>query len=122
MGEVGEFDVVYCCHALEHCYPHQVGVAVSEFRRVLKPGGYAMVFVPDLQDVAPTDAPLFNAPCGPIAGLDLIYGYRAALEGNPFMAHHTGFTEETLAKVFSGFSRVETKRLFPFNLMAVAIK
>jgi len=39
-----EFDVVYSSHTLEHAYePHRV---VSEFRRVLKPGGRLYVVLP----------------------------------------------------------------------------
>ena len=124
MGEIGDFDVVYCAHALEHVYPHEADRAAREFLRVLKPGGYAMVFVPDLEGVKPTDEILFDAPSGPIAGLDLIYGYRIALEQFPRMAHRNGFTSESLAKTLrdAGFSKVETRRLHPYNLMAVAVK
>jgi predicted SAM-dependent methyltransferase len=43
MGEIGQFDVVYCCHALEHLYPHEVHQALREFQRVLKPGGVAVL-------------------------------------------------------------------------------
>ena len=33
MGDIGQFDVVFCQHALEHLYPHEVTQALEEFRR-----------------------------------------------------------------------------------------
>lgn len=124
MGDVGPFDVVYCAHALEHLPPHQVGTALREFLRVLAPGGYALIFVPDLEDVRPTEDVLFTAPAGPITGLDLIYGFRSKLEEMPFMSHRTGFTLATMTHALkaAGFSTVDVKRLDCFNLMAVGIK
>jgi ubiquinone/menaquinone biosynthesis C-methylase UbiE len=124
MGEIGEFDAIHCSHALEHLVPHEVALALSEFRRVLKPGGFAIVFVPDLQEVKATEDVLFTAPCGPITGLDLMYGLRRLLPTMPYMAHRTGFVQDTLSAAFkaAGFSRVVTQRLENYNLMAAAIK
>ena len=124
MGDIGEFDAVFCQHALEHLYPHEVPVALSEFRRVLKTGGSAMVFVPDLEDVKPTEEVILMSPAGPITGLDMIYGYRKVLKEMPHMAHNTGFIEDTLNKAFvdAGFSKVHTKRMGNYNLMAVGLK
>jgi hypothetical protein len=65
--------------------------------RVLKPGGCVVVFVPDLEGVEATDEVLYEAPCGPITGLDLIYGLRSAWP-QPHMAHHTGFVRDTLER------------------------
>lgn len=122
MGEIGQFDLVFCSHALEHLYPHEVAVALGEFRRVLKPDGGAVVFVPDLEGVSATEDVLFEAPCGPITGLDLIYGYRRVLADMPHMAHHTGFTRETLTQVLAdaGFAAVEVRRMEAHNLMGAA--
>lgn len=125
MGDIGEYDSIYCCHALEHLYPFEVKIALQEFKRCLKPGGYAVVFVPDLEGVYATEDVLIEAPCGPISGLDMIYGYAKALrEGNLFMAHKCGFVADTLKTAFEdiGFSKVESKRLTNYNLMAVAVK
>lgn len=124
MGEVGPFDVIYCSHALEHLYPHDVPVALGEFLRVLKPGGFAAVFVPDLEGVAPTDEPLFNAAVGPITGHDLFYGYGPYLASNPYMAHHTAFVSETLdaAMKAAGFARTAVTRIPFHNLMAAGAK
>lgn len=42
------FDVIYCCHVLEHV-PDDVK-AMREFCRVLKPGGWALLLVPITAD------------------------------------------------------------------------
>ncbi len=125
MGDIGEYDAIYCSHALEHLYPHEVPLAVNEFLRVLKTGGYAIILVPDLEDVKPTEEVIVMADCGPITGLDMIYGHAQSLrEGNLYMAHKCGFVSQTLKEVFvkGGFTKIETKRLEPYNLMGIAIK
>lgn len=121
MGEVGVHDVVYCSHALEHLYPHQVRPALLEFLRVLRPGGTATVIVPDLEGVPPTDDPL---PGLGLPGLHLFYGDPTEIEAHPHMAHHCGFVERTLRAVMeaAGFSSVKTARMAHHNLMAVGIK
>lgn len=124
MGEVGLYDAVLCQHALEHLYPHEVGLALTEFLRVLKPGGTAFVIVPDLEGVTPTEDVLFTAAAGPITGLDLIYGFRPWLRDNPHMAHHTGFVSDTLRRSMlgAGFSAVHTKRAGDYNLVGVGVR
>lgn len=122
LGEIGPFDLVYSCHSLEHLAPHDVGVALGEFRRVLKAGGMALVLVPDLEGVTPTDDVLFESPAGPISGLDLFYGFRPALQAQPYMAHRTGFVAQTLTRALTaaGFGTVTTERLPDYNLMGLA--
>lgn len=123
LGHIGEFDVVYCSHCLEHLPPWDVPVALAEFLRVLKPGGAAILFVPDLQDVQPTDEVLYEAPFGPITGLDMIYGHAMLTRNNPFMAHRTGFTRDTMKAALekAGF-RATVARIPDRALMAMAIK
>jgi len=108
-------DAVYSSHNLEHLYPHQVPVALAEFRRVLKPEGYALVILPDLRSVArriaddKLDDVLYQSPSGPVAPLDVLYGFRPSLaRGQLYMAHKTGFTAKTLAHAMarSGFPTV----------------
>ena len=124
MGDIGPFDVVFCEHALEHVAPFEVPRALSEFRRVLKPGGHAVVFVPDLEGVSPTNAVILQTPSGPVTGHDLFYGFGPALKDNPFMAHRCGFVAETLEMAFreAGFADVKTQRVGNFNLMGAARK
>lgn len=121
LGDVGAFDLVFSHHSLEHLAPHDVGVALKEFHRVLKPNGAALVFVPDLEGVEPTDDVLFVSPAGPIAGLDLYYGLRSALLDQPYMAHRTGFVSNTLRSALesAGFARVVIQRLPDHNLLAI---
>lgn len=121
IGDVGQFDCIYCSHVLEHLHAHEVPQALGEFRRVLKDGGVVVLFVPDLEDVEPTEEPLFDSPAGPITGRDMIYGHGEMIRDNPYMAHKTGFTRETLDKAFraAGFGDVDVRRV-TFNLLAIA--
>ena len=123
MGEIGEYDLIYTCHTLEHLYPDEIPAALSEFRRVLKEGGVAIIFVPDLEDVKATDEVLYESDGGSITGLDMIYGMAKLVEYSRYMAHHTGFVKETLerAMIKAGFINVSVQRI-AFNLFCVGIK
>lgn len=112
-------DAVYSSHNLEHLEAHQVPLALSEFRRVLKPDGWLLLVVPDLQSVAELVAAdrlcetVYETPGGPIAPIDIIYGHRGRIAaGNGFMAHRTGFTARVLAAAMqaAGFERVAMQR------------
>lgn len=124
MGEVGAFDAVYCSHMLEHLYPHEVVKALREFRRVLAASkGYAIIFVPDLEGVTISDGILYQSPSGPVRAIDMFYGGLGLIQGHPYMAHHIGFTSETLEAVIltAGFAKATMNRLRDsYNLMAVA--
>lgn len=124
MGDIGTFDAILSIHSFEHLYPHEVKQALAEFRRVLNDGGVLMVFVPDLEGVHATEDVLFEAPCGSITGLDLIYGHRELIETMPYMAHHNGFTSKTLHDTLTnnGFSKVAVTRLSNYDMMGAAIK
>ena len=125
----GAADAIWSAHNLEHLAAHEVPVALAEFRRVLRPGGFALITVPDLQQVAALVAQdrlaeaAYHAPAGPIAPLDMLYGHGAAIAGgNGFMAHRTGFTARTLeaALVAAGFDAVRVVRDGHFALWATA--
>jgi len=124
MGEIGSYEVVYCCHALEHLYPHEVGKTLCEFVRVLSPGGTAVIMVPDLEGVKPTDEILEIPLCGPITGLHLFYGDATQIEQFPHMAHHSGFVQDTLARAMkqAGFVNVNVRRAAGFNLIGTGQK
>ena len=126
-------DAVFSSHNIEHLYPHEVPVALSEFLRVLKPDGFAVITCPDLQAVCALVAddkltePAYTSPAGPIAPLDILYGHRPPMaRGNLYMAHRCGFTEKVLSGTLqaSGFKRVASmKRGVPyFDLWALATK
>lgn len=112
-------DAVFSSHNIEHLYPHEVAKALSEFRRVLKADGFAVITCPDLQSVCALIAedkllePAYTSPAGPIAPLDILYGHRPHLaKGNLFMAHRCGFTQRVLTGVLrsAGFATIASKR------------
>ena len=123
-------DAIYSSHNLEHVYAHQVPIALGEFYRVLKPSGFALITLPDIQKIAKEVAEgkleetLYVAPVGPIAALDVMYGLGSAIaQGNYYMAHKTAFTQETLQNKLlqAGFSTVDVKSEL-LNLWATAYK
>lgn len=128
--ESGSVDAVWSSHNLEHLRSHEVPLALAEFLRVLKPGGFALVTMPDLQQIAALVADdkleetAYVSPAGPITPLDCLYGLRTAVAaGNDFMAHRTGFTATTLNKHLraAGFDSV-TISTSPLALWAEAVK
>lgn len=123
------FDAVWSAHNLEHLFAHEVPLALAEFRRVLRPGGFALITLPDLQRAAELIAqdrlaePAYVSPAGPIAPLDMLFGHGAAIAmGNHFMAHRTGFTARTLeaALVAARFDSVRVVRDEHYALWATA--
>lgn len=124
MGEIGQFDHVYTSHTLEHLYQYQVGTALKEFLRVLKPGGDALIFVPDVEGVTCNREVCYESLAGPICGLDLYYGLTSYVEQNNYYAHHTAFVKETLAQEMkdAGFVDVSVKRMMFHNLFAYGKK
>ena len=124
-------DAIFSSHNIEHLYPHEVPKALAEFRRVLKPSGFAVITCPDLQSVCALVAEgklidaAYTAPAGPITPLDILYGFRPSMaQGNLFMAHRCGFTEKVLVSTLkaAGFAMIASKRRpHPFyDLWAVA--
>jgi predicted SAM-dependent methyltransferase len=111
----GSVDAVFSSHNIEHLYPHEVAVALAEFKRVLKSGGFVVVTCPDLQSVCAlvaedklTEA-VYESAAGPIAPMDIIYGHRSAMRaGNLYMAHRCGFTLNVLLATLetAGFAKV----------------
>ena len=123
------FDAVWSSHNLEHLFPHEVSPALAEFRRVLKPDGFALITMPDLQQIAALVASdrleetAYLSPMGPITPLDMLYGHGASLAaGNAFMGHRGGFTARTLeaALLGVGFPVVRVVRDGSFALWATA--
>jgi SAM-dependent methyltransferase len=127
--ESASFDGVWSSHNIEHLYPHDVPLALAEFARVLTPTGFAVVTVPDLQAIAELVGqgrlfePLYAVPAGPVAAIDMLYGFRPELAaGNHYMAHRTGFTDDSLehALLAAGFTSVSVRRDGYWALWAVA--
>lgn len=130
----GSIDAIFSSHNIEHLYPHEVGIALKEFLRVLKDDGFLVVTCPDLQSVCAliaydklTEA-AYTAPVGPIAPIDILYDYRPSMsQGNLYMAHRCGFTQKVLSGTLksSGFKSVASRvRGYTpyFDLWALASK
>ncbi len=122
------YDALYSSHNLEHLAPHEGPLALAEFYRVLKPEGFALITLPDLQQVAGyiaegrAEEPVFMTNKGPITPLDMLYGFRPFLANNPFMAHKFGYTAATLEAALrrAGFAHINVERDGECNLWAVA--
>jgi SAM-dependent methyltransferase len=124
-------EAIYSSHNLEHVADHELPVVLSEFYRVLKPGGKVIIEVPDVLSVAQAipsvglDGILYESPAGPISPADVLYGLRSATgRGNGFYAHRTGFTEDTLRSSltkarFQGVSVVRNAAAFSLSAEAV---
>jgi predicted SAM-dependent methyltransferase len=132
--DAGAVDAIFSSHNIEHLYPHEVPVALAEFHRVLSVDGIAVITCPDLQSVCAliaedklTEA-AYTSPAGPIAPLDILYGFRRSMaQGNLYMAHRCGFTRRVLHATLqaAGFSSVATLsrgRAPFFDLWALASK
>lgn len=126
------FQGVYSAHNLEHLAEHEVHAALCEFRRVLAPGGFALVTVPDIQAVAQQAAlgdlhrVLYVSAAGPVRILDVLYGFSPAIAGgNAHMRHRTGFSAAclTTALARAGFAATFVLRrpeLFALTALACA--
>ena len=127
-------DAIFSSHNIEHLYPHEVPNALEEFLRVLKPDGFLVATCPDLKSICALVAEdqlneaAYNSPAGPIAPIDILYGYRPSLKkGNLYMAHRCGFTQKVLDETLrsSGFLTTASmvRGLAPFfDLWVVASK
>jgi hypothetical protein len=119
MIEDESFDAVLASHVVEHLYAHEAAMALTEFHRVLKPGGIMEVWVPDLQTIGgrlgldQLDVPFYLCSMGPITPLDMIYGHRPGVaNGKKGMAHKTGFTASVLKAACqrAGFTKILIER------------
>lgn len=124
-------DAIWSSHNLTHLADHEVPVALAEFWRVLKPGGFFLVTLPDLQQVAKhvaegqLDEPVYMSAAGPITPLDILYGHRAALaEGQLDIAPRTGFTARSIAErlTAAGFAAVRIENDGSFALWGVGTR
>ncbi len=124
LGDIGLFDKIYCSHCLEHLTRSDGQIALKEFLRVLKPSGIAIIMVPDLEGVKPTEETVYECGDAKITGLDIIYGYGRYVDANPFMQHKNGFVKRTLEDFMlqAGFRAPHVMRIEIANLLAWGIK
>jgi len=127
----GSVDAVWSSHNLEHLHDHDVPRALAEFRRVLRPDGFALITTPDIEAVAQLvvngklDTIAYHARAGPITALDMIYGHRSAIAaGNDLMCHRTAFSRDRLGRLLvqAGFTRAVVAQGDAFDLWAIALR
>lgn len=125
-----QYDAIFCSHNLEHFHAHEVPHVLAGFRHLLKPHGVAHIVVPDMMalfeaviagthDIEDT---WYQSSSGPIAFLDVCYGWRKQIEqGNDYYCHKTGFSETSLTKAIrqAGFTTIYIAR-DGYNLEAIA--
>lgn len=116
----GAVDAIWSSHNLEHVFAHEARLAAREMRRVLAPGGFAIVTCPDLTLALRIgaerglDARIYDSPAGPITVRDMLFGHQASIAaGAGFMAHRNGFDLVSLNALLSGagFARVFGQRI-----------
>ena len=126
----GSVDAVWSSHTMEHLYAHEVPMALRELLRVLKPGGFVLLRMPDLQKAAEfiaqgkLEEQIYQSPAGPVSAIDICFGHRGAIaRGNEFMAHRTGFSAQTLGRKLTacGFEKIRVVRK-DLDLWAKAFK
>jgi SAM-dependent methyltransferase len=123
-------DAVWAAHCVEHLFAHQVKLALTEFRRVLREDGFVCVIVPDLQTIAQYIAadrlhePLYDSPAGLVTPHDIVFGFGTAIAGGrTSMAHRCGFTPGMLQRCFKELPYGEVllrRRSAEYELVAVA--
>jgi len=129
--QANSIDAVYSSHNLEHLYIHDVETALGEFVRVLKPQGFVLITLPDLQAIAQKivdgdlDNTAYTSNMGAITAFDMLYGHKQSLlQGNTYMAHNSGYTATSLGQLLlaCGFKDIRVKKGNNFDLWAVALK
>lgn len=124
------FDAVWSSHNLEHLFAPDVLPALREFKRILKPTGFALITCPNIEEVARLllDEGLqyqaYESAAGPITVHDMIFGHSRSIEaGHHFMAHNTGFTHENLGAcaLEAGFPEARVGKGPGFTLWSILL-
>lgn len=122
---------VLSSHTHEHLNDFDVLQGFREIHRVLKKGGFLVMNVPDLMEIAKlvlqgkVDEVLYQSKAGPIRPIDMLFGHQLSIQrGSVFMAHRTGFTAERLENfcLQAGFDDVRIRKGTLWDLWLVAVK
>lgn len=122
---------VFSSHAHEHLNDFEVSQGFSEIYRILKKGGFLLMNVPDLTEIAKlvmqgrVDEVLYQSKVGPVRPIDMMFGHQPSIQrGSVYMAHRTGFTAERLENfcVQAGFDDVRVRKGSKWDLWMVAVK
>ena len=125
-GADGLFDAVYSPQAITYLHRHDVALTLQDMHKVLKPTGFTLITLLDLQELAlhigegKLEQRLYMSPTGPVSSLELLYGSSVA-SGSP----RTGFTSVTLAAalISAGFAAVLVQRdPSAFSLTAIGFR
>lgn len=119
-------EVVYASHLLEHLGFKEVQSALVEWKRVLKPGGFLFINVPDLEWLA---RELVNQSSGNEATSEVFYTPQKLMEviyGNQDHEgeyHKSGFTKDILTNILNdlGFKDANVKTIWDAHDMNVII-
>jgi len=131
--EDNQFNAIYAGHILEHFHPFELEEVLSNWLRVLIPGGGAMIEVPNgpwvLQNMEGNlSKTLYITPQGfPITAIDMIYGFQQDIQkGLKGMEHKNLFDSTSLYNTLkkAGFTKIEVslKEEFRGSLLARAFK
>lgn len=108
----GSFEGVYASHVLEHLTHQDLLPCLSEWGRVLLPGGVLWLRVPNLAWACQR---VLDRGLDAMA-LRVLFG-DGGIEGDPLLLHKTGFTGESILELFQGWEIVGQyvggDRIFP---------
>jgi len=118
--EASQFDAAYASHLLEHIYPQGLERFMRGVHHVLVADGFVDFRVPDAlaacrraTEDGTLDAPCYTVAVGTVTAWDMLYGYLHYQQVmGPAMAHHNGFSQQTLTGTLQafGFGRVYIAR------------
>ena len=105
--DVNSIDEIHCVHVLEHVTRDKYKPMLREMHRVLKPGGYLYVEVPDFQGTVSRLMGAFE-----VGDVEAIHVWTTSVYGKnerAGMAHYMGFYEGLLRREFrnQGFTDVD---------------
>lgn len=123
------FDAIYSCHNIEHLFPQEIPIVMSEFKRVLKDTGFLYIRVPDFEEVCKRvlDGKIIEdvylSDFGPIKPIDIIFGHHQLAKDNIYMQHHMAYTIDLLGKIYDdfGFSGVMGRK-YNYDIEMIGFK